>query len=110
MKKEILIRDFIQKVWNEKNFDSIANYVAPAYAIYKDPLDPWEGMTLNPEEFAMRLDYTFDLFPDIRFEILIVIPEENSVAITWVMTGTNNGENGIFPPTGKSIRMFGATT
>ena len=110
MKKEILIRKFIQKVWNEKDFDSIANYVAATYEIYKDPSDPWEGRTLNPEEFAMRLDYTFDSFPDISFEILTSIPEENSVTITWLMTGINNGKNGIFPPTGKSIRTVGATT
>jgi steroid delta-isomerase-like uncharacterized protein len=110
MKKEILIRRFIQKVWNEKDFDSITNYVAPAYSVYKDPSDPWEGRTLNREEFAMRLDYTFDSFPDIRFEILTESAAENSVAITWLMTGTNNGKNGIFPPTGKSIRTVGATT
>ena len=89
MKKEILIREFIKKVWNEKNFDGITNYISPAYTIYKDPSDPWEGKTLNREEFAMRLDYTFDSFPDIRFEILTAITEENSVAITWLMTGTN---------------------
>ena len=109
MKKEILIREFINMVWNEKNFDSITNYVAPAYTIDKDPSDPWERKTLNWEEFAMRLDYTFDLFPDIKFEILTTIAVENSVAISWLMTGTNNGKNGIFPPTGKSIRTVGAT-
>jgi len=110
MKKETLIREFIQKVWNEKDFDSITKYVAPGYTIYKDPSDPWEGRALNFEEFAMRLDYTFDLFPDIWFEILTAITEENSVAITWTMTGTNIGKNGIFPPTGKSIRTVGETT
>ena len=110
MENEAILRRFIQKVWNEQDFDSITKYVARKYTIYKDPLDPWEGRTLNFEEFAMRLDYTFDSFPDIRFEILTAVPEENSVAITWLMTGTNTGKSGIFPPTGKSIRTVGATT
>ena len=110
MEKEILVREFIQKVWNEKDFDSITNYVAPAYTIHNDPSDLWEGRTLNFEEFAMRLDYTFDSFPDIWFDILTTITKENSVAVTWIMTGTNNGKNEIFPPTGKSIRTVGATT
>ena len=110
MENEILLREFMQKVWNEKDFDSIPNYVASAYTIYKDPSDPWEGKALNFEEFAMRLDYTFDSFPDTWCEILTAITEENSVAITWIMTGTNYGKNGIFPPTGKSIRTVGATT
>jgi len=39
MKNEILIREFIQKVWNEKDFDSITKYVARKYKIYKDPSD-----------------------------------------------------------------------
>ena len=109
MKKEIFIREFIQKVWNEKDFDRITNYVAPAYTIYKDPSDPWEGRTLNLEEFAMRLDYTFDSFPDINFEIITAIAAGNNVAISWIMTGTNSGKNGTFPPTNKTIRTIGST-
>ena len=69
MENEAILRRFIQKVWNEQDFDSITKYVARKYTIYKDPLDPWEGRTLNFEEFAMRLDYTFDSFPDVHFEI-----------------------------------------
>ncbi len=110
MENEILLREFVQKVLNEKDFDRIPSYVAPAYTISKDPSDPWEGRTLNYEDFAMRLDYTLDSFPDIRFEILTTITEEDSVAITWLMTATNNGKNGIFPPTGNAIRSVGATT
>ena len=109
MKKEILIREFIQKVWNEKDFDSITNYIAPAYAIDKDPSDPWEGRTLNFEEFAMRLDYSFDSFPDIHFEIQTAIADGDDVAITWIMTGTNCGKIGDFLPTGKSINTTGRT-
>ena len=109
MKKEILIREFIQKVWNEKDFDSIKYYVAPAYKIFKDPSDPWEGRTLNLEEFAMRLDYTFDSFPDIHFEIQTVVADGDDVAITWIMTGTNSGKIGDFLPTGKSINTTGRT-
>lgn len=110
MSNEMILKEFIQKVWNEKDFDSITNYVAPAYTIYQDDADPWEGKTLDYLEFAMRLDYSFDSFPDINFEILTAISEDDSVAITWIMTGTNNGKNGVFPPTGKSIRTVGATT
>ena len=109
MKNEILIRQFVQKVWNEKNFDCIEDYVASAYTIYKDPSDPWEGRTLNAEEFAMRLDYTFDSFPDIHFEIETVISDGDDVAITWIMTGTNSGKIGDFLPTGKSINTTGRT-
>ena len=93
MKKETLIREFIQKVWNEKDFDSITKYVASGYTIYKDPSDPWEGRALNFEEFAMRLDYSFDSFPDIHFEIQTAISDGDDITITWIMSGTNSGKN-----------------
>lgn len=109
MENEAIIKRFIQKVWNEKDFDSIINYVSPGYTIYKDPSDPWEGRTLNFEEFAMRLDYTFDSFPDIHCEIKTVISCGDDVAITWIMTGTNCGKTGAFLPTGKSIHTNGRT-
>lgn len=93
MKNETLLREFIQKVWNEKDFDRIIDYVASDYTIYKAPSDPWAGRTLNFEEFAMRLDYTFDSFPDIHFEIQTINADGDDVAITWIMTGTNSGNN-----------------
>lgn len=104
-----MIREFIQKVWNEKDLDCITNYVAPAYTIYKDPSDPWEGRSLNFDEFAMRLDYSFDSFPDINLKIQTAISEGDSVTTTWIMTGTNNGKNGAFPPTNKTIKSQGST-
>ena len=109
MKKEILIREFIQKVWNEKNFDRITKYITPDYKIYSDLSDPWDGRTLNYVDYAMRLDYYFDSFPDVNFEIKTAIREGASVAIIWVKTGINNGKHGAFPPTGKSIRTIGST-
>jgi predicted ester cyclase len=53
------------------------------------------------EEFAMRLDYTFDSFPDIHFEIKTVISCGHDVAITWIITGTNRGKTGAFLPPGN---------
>jgi len=109
VKNETLVKEFIQKVWNEKGFHSITNYVSPAYTIYKDPSDPWEGRTLNLEEFAMRQDYSFDSFPNIHFEIQTAISDEDDIAITWIMTGTNSGNIGSFSPTNKTIRTKGST-
>ena len=109
MKNEAILKRFIQKVWNEKDFDSITKFVAREYTVYHDSSDPWEGKTLNYEEFAMRLDYSFDSFPDINFEIQSTISDGDNVAITWIMTGINNGKNGAFPSTNKTIKTQGST-
>ena len=57
----------------------------------------------------MRLDYAFDSFPDIHFEIQTAVPDGDDVAINWIMTGTNSGKIGDFLPTGKSINATGRT-
>jgi hypothetical protein len=51
MNNETLLRNFMQKVWNEKQFNSIDEFVHPEYTIHIDTGDPWEGKTLNRQEF-----------------------------------------------------------
>lgn len=108
MENETILTRFIQKVWNEKDFECIPNFVSSKYTIHGDSSDPWEFRTLNYEEFAMRLDYSFDSFPDINFEIQLTISDGDNVAITRIMTGTNN-DKGVLPPTNKAIRTNGIT-
>lgn len=109
MNKDQFLRTFMREVWNEKKFDRIREYVQPSYTIHLDTSDPWEGKTINHEVFKERLLFSFDSFPDMNFEITSSIEEENHVAITWIMTGTNLGKIGGFPPTKKSIRTAGMT-
>ncbi len=109
MNNEATVRNFIQKVWNEKDFDSLSQFVSSEYTVYRDTSDPWEGKTLNHSEFKMRLTYSFDSFPDINFDIKTAISDGAFVALVWVMTGTNTGHIGDFPPTNKKIQAEGVT-
>lgn len=109
MKNEIILTDFMQKVWNEKDLNAIAKFVNPEYTIHIDTGDPWEGKTLDHKEFETRLKYSFNSFPDIHFEIQHILADGDYVSITWIMTGTNTGDIGDFPPTNKSIKTFGVT-
>lgn len=109
MTNEAIVREFMQRIWNEKEYASISKYVTPEYTIYLDNADPWEGKTLGHAEFALRLQYTFDSFPDVHFEIKTAVADGNMVAITWVITGTNTGKLGELPPTLKKIEAKGAT-
>ena len=53
MNNEMILRDFTRKVWNEKDFASIVEFVDPEYSIHLDTGDPWEGKTLNYDEFKI---------------------------------------------------------
>ena len=53
MDNETTLRKFMQKVWNEKDFDSISQFVSSEYTVYLDTSDPWEGKTLNHSEATL---------------------------------------------------------
>jgi len=109
MSKENILREFMEKVWNNQRKDLVEKYVAKKYQIHLDTGDNWEGKILNHKAFKERLDFSFDSFPDINFEIQSAIEEENHVAITWILTGTNLGKIGDSPPTKKKIKTNGMT-
>ena len=109
MTKEQTLRAFMEQVWNQQRKDLVEKFVDPQYQIHLDTGDPWEGQVLNHQAFKERLDFSFGSFPDIHFEITSAIEEENHVAITWILTGTNLGKIGDFPPTMKKIKTKGMT-
>lgn len=109
MNKAVFLREFMEEIWNKKDFDKVEKYVHSEYTIHLDTADPWEGKTLSHDEFKKRLNFSFDSFPDMNFEITSAIAEENHVAITWVLKGTNLGKIGDFSPTKKSINTKGLT-
>jgi len=109
MDKESFLRQFMDEVWNKKDFDAVEKFVHETYQIHLDTADPWEGKVLSHQEFKERLQYSFNSFPDIHFEITSAITEENHVAITWILTGNNLGSIGNFPPTFKPIKTTGMT-
>ena len=109
MNKESFLREFIEDIWNKQSFDKVEQYVHEEYTIHLDTSDPWEGKTLSHSEFKERLSFSFNSLPDMNFEITSTIPEENHDAITWLLTGTNLGMIGGYPPTKKSINTKGLT-
>ncbi len=109
MNKESILREFMDEIWNKQRFDKVEQYVHKEYTIHLDTTDPWEGKTLNYSEFKERLKFSFNSFPNMNFEITSAIPEENHVAITWILTGTNLGMIGEYPPTKRNITTKGIT-
>ena len=109
MNKQEFLRAFMSDVWNNQRKDLVEKYVHEFYKIHLDTGDQWEGQTLNHRVFIERLDFSFKSFPDMHFEITSAIEEDHHVAITWILTGTNLGMIGNFPPTKKKIKTNGMT-
>lgn len=108
-KKEIFLRSFLDEVWNQHRPDKVVEYLADSYTIHLDAGDPWEGKTIDIPTFKERLQHSFVPFPDIHFDVQSSVSDADTVAITWILTGTHLGQMGSLPPTGKKIRTFGTT-
>lgn len=107
--KELLIK-LIDDVWSQGNLDIVEELVAPLYTLHHDPGDPLEGQTIDIATFKNRVQQSRNIFPDQKFHILEFICEENKIAISWNLTGTQRGEiPGILPATNKPINVSGLT-
>jgi len=109
MTKTELLKRFMNDIWNNQQIEKVSDYVHSAYTVHLDTADPWEGKTLNHSQFIERLHFSFGSFPDIHFNITSAIEDENHVAITWILTGTNTGKLGEMPATNKCIETNGMT-
>ena len=106
--KNLLIQ-FIEEVWNAGMVDAVDKYIAPAYTIYHDPGDPWEGMTLDLAGYKDRLTKSRAPFPDQRFTFQDLLATDDRVVMTWQWGATHKADLPGFPASGKQIRMSGAT-
>jgi steroid delta-isomerase-like uncharacterized protein len=58
------------------------------------------------EELARRF---YKAFPDLHFETLEKVEENDNVALLWVATGTHIGKYNNIPPTGKKLKVRGTS-
>src|SRR4051812_33776073 len=58
------------------------------------------------EEMALRF---FTAFPDIHFDLLETVEQEDKISMLWVATGTHKGAYLHIPPTGKTLQVNGAS-
>jgi steroid delta-isomerase-like uncharacterized protein len=104
------IENFITKqVWNNGDFTEIENFITPEYEIKNDPGDPWDGQILRIEKYKARVLYSRDAFPDLRFEIRDMIEENGKVVLSWMASGTHDGDLPQLPATGKRFSVSGLT-
>ena len=103
------LKRLIEQVWNNGVLDAVDELIAYQYTIHHDPGDPWEGKTLDQNQYKQRVLYSRNAFPDMKFNINESIPSENRVVISWLLTGTHLGNLVEVPASGKKISISGLT-
>src|SRR5260370_13711261 len=95
-----LVREFIDRVFNERNAKATQDYFSPDVQ--------WHGGTLGTIEGSDAMTSFYgDLFaglPDLRATTLAVVADEDTVWCRFVVQGTNDGSLLCFPATGKKVR------
>ena len=89
--------------WNARDPD-LVRAMFLAGGTYEDPMT---GGPVEGEGIASAARGLFQAFPDVSFEVQETLRGEGSVAIQWLMRGTNRGSFAGAPPTGQPFALPG---
>lgn len=99
----------LYQTWSQDDLTGLDSLIAEKYTIFSDPGDAWEGQTLDRATYRKRLLVSRRAFPDLVFEIMQLIQENDRVAVIWRATGTHLGDLRGIPATGKRLSFSGQT-
>ena len=99
-----LVRRFYEEAWGQGELAVIDDIFADDYVRHDFRLTP----ALPGPEGQKRIAADFRAaFPDLRFEVEILIAEDEFVAARWTAVGTHGGRWGSVEPTGRTARLSG---
>ena len=104
-----VLRRFLTEVWSNGDIDACDRYIATKYTIQHDPGDPWDKRELDIAGYKERVTLSRAPFPDQVFTIQELVGEAENVVVSWLWSGTHQGDIPGFPATGRRINMSGIT-
>lgn len=95
-----------EEVWNKRRLQVVDELIAPSHAL-NDPIV--FGSQIGPEFYKRRVAELTTSFPDLRFTIEDMIIEKEKVGVSWIISGTHQGEFMDLPARGRKISVEGIT-
>ena len=100
------VNDRTYAAWNAHDLDAIAAVFAPdAVLLEAGRPEPFRGRDAIRERARALLT----AFPDLTLERIELVIDDDRHADRWVMTGTHRGDLLGLAPTGRRVRVEGAT-
>lgn len=93
------VREYVERVWNDKDIDALDELATPDYARHLGPTRP----SLDRAAQKERLRSLQRSIPDVHFAIDDLITEGDRVVFRVTVTGTHRGEMLGFPATGRRV-------
>jgi steroid delta-isomerase-like uncharacterized protein len=100
------VNDATYAAWNTHDADAVAA-VFTADAVVREA--GTEAETRGREAIRARATMLFAAFPDFRLERVELVIDGERHADRWIMSGTHRGELFGIAPTGRKVRIEGAT-
>ena len=100
------INDATYRAWNAHDPDAVAAVFAEN-AVLREAGRPDE--TCGRTAIRDRAAHLLRAFSDFHLERVLLVVEDDTHADRWIMTGTHDGELWGIPPTGRRVRIEGAT-
>ena len=100
------VNDRTYAAWNAHDPDAVATVFAED-AVLREAGRPDE--VRGRAAIRARAAALLAAFPDFRLERVVLVVDGDRHADRWIMTGTHRGELFGIPPTGRPVRVEGAT-
>jgi steroid delta-isomerase-like uncharacterized protein len=101
-----IVRRLYEEVWNKRRLEVVEELISPSHGL-NDPIV--FGSQMGPELYKRRVVELTTSFPDLRFTIEDMITEKGKVGVSWIISGTHQGEFMDIPAIGSKISMEGIT-
>jgi steroid delta-isomerase-like uncharacterized protein len=104
--RTLAVNDATYAAWNAHDADGVAAVFAQDAVLREaGSTDEVRGR----DAIRARAAALLAAFPDFRLERVVLLVDGDRHADRWVMTGTHRGELFGIPPTGRAVRVEGAT-
>ncbi|UCE11509.1 MAG: ester cyclase [Candidatus Thorarchaeota archaeon] len=103
-RSESIGRRWFEEMWSKPDLNVADELIHPDY----DP--DWVSIDAKgPDQVKHEIRYFRSVFPDLEYEVVESIGEEDKVWIRYIARGTQKGNAWGFEPTNKIVEFEGAT-
>jgi predicted ester cyclase len=97
-----VVREITEQIWNSRRLDRIPEYYAADFvADYR----PYAPLREGHEAVRGMVERACAAFPDYHEELDELIAEGDRVVARFTISGTQHGQWGAVPPTGKRVEF-----
>ena len=101
-RNKALVRELTEAVWNRRGLDRIPDFYALDFVADYRPYSP---LREGHDGIRRMVESAWMAFPDYHEELHELIAEGDRVVVRLTISGTQNGQWGPLPPTGKRVRF-----